>query len=79
MKVSGKETERGKIMRSSKWKRYVVIAIAFIIGAVCGGLVGALLPETYQAFRGLSFFVTLAVVSSGIVVICVRVLHIGDD
>lgn len=79
MRVSGKGTERIKIMRNNNWKMKVVIAIAFIIGAACGIAAAIFVPATYDSYRGLISFGTIIVVSAVIVLIAVRVFHIGEE
>lgn len=66
-------------MRSNKWKIYILIAISFAIGAVAGLIVAVLVPEKYDLYRGLFAFGTVALVSSVLTFIGVRILRIGEE
>lgn len=66
-------------MRRSNWKSKVLIVLAFILGIIAAIAVVVFIPEAYDSYRGLFFFLTLMIVSSLIVFIGAKVFRIGDD
>ncbi len=63
-------------MRRSNWKTKVVVVIAFILSVVAGVVAASFTPNIW---KGLVGFGTFAVVLLVLVVILVKVLHIGRD
>lgn len=66
-------------MRDNRWKRILVVGIAFIIGAIFGILTAIFLPTEYDMFRGTATFSVIIIVSILIVLLAVKVFHVGDD
>lgn len=64
-------------MRKSNWKVKLLVVLAYIVGLGLGFVISFNLPVEYHAYRGLVLFGTLAVVSSVIVIIGIKLFHIG--
>lgn len=64
-------------MRKSNWKVKLLVVLAYIAGLGLGIVISFNLPVEYRAYRGLVLFGSLAVVSSVIVIIGIKLFHIG--
>lgn len=66
-------------MRRSNWKTVVVFIIAVMIGLAAGVAVAVFWPEKYAICRGLFVFGTIALVSGVIILVLVKLFHIGEE
>ena len=55
------------------------MALALIVGVIAAIAVVVFIPEAYDSYRGLFFFLTLMIVSFLVVFIGAKVFRIGDD
>lgn len=65
-------------MRDNGWKVKVLFVVAVIVGVLAAIGAVALLPDAYVKFRGLLFFLTLALTAVIVIVVGVKVFKIGQ-
>ena len=65
-------------MRDNGWKVKVLFVVAVIVGVLLAFLAVSFLPDAYVKFKGLVFFITLALVAVLIIILGVKVFKIGQ-
>ncbi len=66
-------------MRRTDWRKYVLFALALVLGIAAGVAAVLLIPEDYKAFNGLAFFGIACLVAAAIIYFGTKIFGIGED
>lgn len=66
-------------MRKSNWKIKLLIILAVLVGIAAALAAALIVYAKYPNATGLTFFGTLALAAGGVIVLGVKIFHIGED